>query len=43
MFKQPTMEETTKEQILEIIEQNIEEIEESIEKESLILAKATAT
>ena len=39
LFKQPTQEEVTKEQILEIIEQNIEEIEESIEKESLILLK----
>ena len=39
MFKQPMHEEVTKEQILEIIEQNINEIEESIEKESLILLK----
>lgn len=39
MFKQPMNEEVTKEQILEIMEQKIEEIEESIEKESLILLK----
>lgn len=39
LFKQPMQEETTKEQILEIIEQNIKEIEDSIEKESLILLK----
>ena len=38
-FNQPVHEEVTKEQILEIIEQNITEIEESIEKESLILLK----
>jgi len=38
-FKQPSCKEVTKEQILEIIEQNIDEIEESIEKESLILLK----
>jgi len=37
LFNQPTQGEMTKEQILEIIKQNIEEIEESIEKESLIL------
>ncbi len=39
MFKQPMNEEVTKEQILEIMEQKIEEIEEPIEKESLILLK----
>ena len=39
LFNQPANEEVTKEQILEIIEQNINEIEESIEKESLILLK----
>lgn len=37
MFKQPTNEEVTREQLIEIMEQKIEEIEESIEKESLIL------
>ncbi|MFJ5717120.1 TetR/AcrR family transcriptional regulator [Neobacillus sp. NPDC093127] len=37
MVKQPMNEEITKEQILEIIGQRIEEIETSIEKESLIL------
>ena len=36
---QPTNEEATNEQILEIIEQTIQEIEESIEKESLLLLK----
>ncbi len=36
---QPIDEEITKEQILDIIEQKIEEIEETIEKESLILLK----
>ena len=36
---QPLKEEATKEQILEIIEQIIQEIEASIEKESLILLK----
>ncbi len=39
LFKQPTQKEVTKEQILDIIEQCIEEIAESIEKESLILLK----
>jgi AcrR family transcriptional regulator len=39
MFKQPMNEEVTKEQILEIMEQKTEEVEESIEKESLILLK----
>lgn len=39
MFKYPTNEEATKEQILEIMEHQIEEMEESIEKESLILLK----
>lgn len=39
MFKQPMKEEITKEQILELIEQKLGEIEESIEKESLILLK----
>jgi hypothetical protein len=38
-FNQPANEEVTKGQILEIIEQNITDIEESIEKESLILLK----
>ena len=36
---EPLNEEVTKEQILDIMEQKIEEIEESIEKESLILLK----
>lgn len=36
---QPMDEEATKDQIFELIEQNINEIEESIEKESLILLK----
>ncbi|WP_342514029.1 TetR/AcrR family transcriptional regulator [Sporosarcina sp. FSL K6-1522] len=36
---QPLNGEATKEQILEILEQNIQEIEESIEKESLVLLK----
>ncbi|MEK5040283.1 TetR/AcrR family transcriptional regulator [Sporosarcina sp. FSL K6-3457] len=35
----PTKEEPTKDQILEILEQTMQEIEESIEKESLILLK----
>jgi AcrR family transcriptional regulator len=39
MFKHPTNEEATKEQILEIMEHQLEEMEESIEKESLILLK----
>jgi len=39
MRQQPADEEATKDQILEIIEQNIQDIEESIEKESLILLK----
>lgn len=39
MFKQPMNEEETKEQILEIMNQKIEEMEESIEKESLIHLK----
>jgi AcrR family transcriptional regulator len=39
MYSQPFDEEVTKEQIIEIIEQKINEIEESIEKESLILLK----
>ncbi|SFB09198.1 MULTISPECIES: TetR/AcrR family transcriptional regulator [unclassified Bacillus (in: firmicutes)] len=37
MFNQPMNEEVTKEQILETVDQKIEELEESIEKESLIL------
>lgn len=37
MRHQPIGEEVTKEQILELIEQIIDEIEEPIEKESLIL------
>ncbi|MEK3889504.1 TetR/AcrR family transcriptional regulator [Bacillus sp. FSL K6-3431] len=39
MFQQPMNEEIKREQIIEIIEQKIKEIEESIEKESLILLK----
>lgn len=39
LFNQPMNEEMTKEQIVEIMDQKIEEIEESIEKESLILLK----
>lgn len=39
VFTQPMNEKVTKEQILEIMEQKIEEIEESIEKESVILLK----
>ncbi|WP_342044370.1 TetR/AcrR family transcriptional regulator [Bacillus sp. OTU530] len=39
MCKQPMNEEVTKEQILEIMEQKIAEIEEGIEKESVILLK----
>ncbi|MFJ7974380.1 TetR/AcrR family transcriptional regulator [Peribacillus sp. NPDC096379] len=39
MINHPTKEDVTKEQILENIEQKIEEIDESIEKESLILLK----
>lgn len=39
LCQQPTNKEVTKDQILEIIDQNIIEIEESIEKESLILLK----
>ena len=39
MMKQPMNKEITKNEMLEIIEQKIEEIEESIEKESLILLK----
>jgi AcrR family transcriptional regulator len=39
MFKQPQNEGITKEHILEIMEQKVEEVEESIEKESLILLK----
>jgi AcrR family transcriptional regulator len=39
LFKQPLHEEGTKEQILDIIEQNIAEMEEPIEKESLMLLK----
>lgn len=38
-FKQPMDEEVTMVQILEIMEQNIKEIEDSIEKESLVLLK----
>ena len=38
-FNQPTDEDKSKEHILEVIDQNIIEIEESIEKESLILLK----
>jgi AcrR family transcriptional regulator len=39
IIKQPANEEVTKEQLNELLEQKIEEIEESIEKESLILLK----
>nr|WP_263323841.1 TetR/AcrR family transcriptional regulator [Neobacillus sp. Marseille-Q6967] len=39
MVHQPVYEEITKEQIIVIIDQNIEEMEASIEKESLILLK----
>ena len=38
-FKSPVNEEITKEQILEIVEQKMEEMEESVEKESLLLLK----
>jgi AcrR family transcriptional regulator len=39
MIKQPMKEEVTKDQILELIEQKLDEIEDSFEKESLILLK----
>lgn len=39
MLNQPMNEEVTKEQLLEIMEQKIDEIDESIEKDSLILLK----
>jgi AcrR family transcriptional regulator len=39
LFRQPLIEEVTKEQILEMIEQKINEMEECIEKESLLLLK----
>ncbi len=39
MFKQPMEEEVTKDQIIEMIEQKLGEIEESIENESLVLLK----
>ncbi|RHW42611.1 TetR/AcrR family transcriptional regulator [Neobacillus notoginsengisoli] len=39
MFNQPKNEEVTKEAIVEMIKQKIEEMEDSIEKESLILLK----
>lgn len=39
IYKQPINEEVTKEQLLEIMEQKIDEINDSIEKESLILLK----
>jgi signal recognition particle GTPase len=39
MVEQPMNEKATKEQIMDMMEQKIEEIEESIEKESLILLK----
>lgn len=43
MVKQPMNEEMTKEQIIEMIELKFEEMEESIEKESLILLKQQIT
>ncbi|MGE8078779.1 TetR/AcrR family transcriptional regulator [Peribacillus loiseleuriae] len=43
MIKQPIHEEVSKEQMVDIIEQKIAEIEESIEKESLILLKQQLT
>jgi AcrR family transcriptional regulator len=39
MIKQPLNEEVTKEQLIDVIEPKIEEMEDSIEKESLILLK----
>jgi AcrR family transcriptional regulator len=39
MIKQPIKDEVTKEQILELMEQKLVELEDSIEKESLILLK----
>jgi hypothetical protein len=39
MMKQPIKEEVTKEQILELIGQKLVELEDSIEKDSLILLK----
>jgi hypothetical protein len=39
MFKQPAKEEITKEKLIDILEQTLEEIDESIEKESLIILK----
>ncbi|MFS0646656.1 TetR/AcrR family transcriptional regulator [Siminovitchia sp. 179-K 8D1 HS] len=39
MFKYPINKEATKEQILEIIDEKMEEMEESIEKESLVLLR----
>jgi hypothetical protein len=39
MIKQPPNEEVTKDQLIELLEQTIEEIEDSVEKESLILLK----
>lgn len=39
MFEEPNLEDLTKEQILVILDQEIEEMEESVEKESLVLLK----
>ncbi|MEH7418798.1 TetR/AcrR family transcriptional regulator [Neobacillus drentensis] len=39
MFKSPFHEEVSEEQIIEIIEQKIEELDESLEKESLLILK----
>ena len=39
LMRQPLNEEITKEQLLEIMEQTIDEMKESIEKESLVLLK----
>lgn len=43
MMKQPLMEEITKEQLLSLLKEKIEEIEESLEKESLILLREQIT
>jgi AcrR family transcriptional regulator len=39
VFKEPALEDLTKEQILLLMDQEIEEMEESVEKESLVLLK----